>query len=302
MSMSVSAWRLPGKNFHTTLAFLRETRPGAIRVSTEFFHNWMARKITDHIDQACLLRAGLSTGGREFEEGISALQAAYAEVNQLRRNPGSHENHELRFGASVVIHEGPRGSTLLQLYGNNAAVRDYLAGQLDQIGTDYSYWNNSDRPDEVTARQWKARGQVWDRLFAESGIPSEVGLQHQILSDHFIPQAPTWPDISARLPGLEDRVRSWTKEIGMEKICQELQKSDPNGSIMSHVMRAASLVNKGWEDRPLVESAVRCALWPVIPEEAMDEKDLASFHAAFEQQRLESGLEGCREQGPRFRI
>jgi hypothetical protein len=302
MSMSVQAWRLPGKNFHTTLAFLRETRKGAVAVSTDFFHDWMARKVATHLDQLALLRAGLPTGGRKLDTSISALQSAHNEIIQLRRNPASHNDHELRFGASVVLHEGPRGSTLLQLYAANPAIREYLSAQFDQIGIDYSYWNNSDRPDELTARQWKARGEVWNRLFEDSPIPSEVGLQHFLLSDHFIPPAPALAEITARLPGFEDRVKSWTKEIGMEKICQQLQKTDPNGSMMTHVMRAASLVNKSWEDEALVSSAVRCALWPVLPEQAMDEEDLTAFHAAFEQQRLESGLDGCREQGPRFRL
>ena len=29
---------------------------------------------------------------------------------------------------------------------------------------DYSYWNNTDRPDDVTARQWSARGRMWNRV------------------------------------------------------------------------------------------------------------------------------------------
>lgn len=29
---------------------------------------------------------------------------------------------------------------------------------------DYAYWNNTDRPDAVSARAWKARGDTWDRV------------------------------------------------------------------------------------------------------------------------------------------
>lgn len=31
--------------------------------------------------------------------------------------------------------------------------------------TDYSYWNNTDRPDEVSAREWNSREKTWDEIF-----------------------------------------------------------------------------------------------------------------------------------------
>lgn len=29
---------------------------------------------------------------------------------------------------------------------------------------DYSYWNNTDRPETVTARQWAARARTWEQV------------------------------------------------------------------------------------------------------------------------------------------
>jgi hypothetical protein len=29
---------------------------------------------------------------------------------------------------------------------------------------DYCYWNNTDEPDDVTRRQWEARGKTWDKV------------------------------------------------------------------------------------------------------------------------------------------
>lgn len=34
---------------------------------------------------------------------------------------------------------------------------------------DYRYWNNTDRPDDLTPRQWRARGAAWNRVCLDTG-------------------------------------------------------------------------------------------------------------------------------------
>lgn len=48
-----------------------------------------------------------------------------------------------------------------------------LAPEDVQVRTyeDYSYWNNTDRPSYLTARQWEARGNNWARAFGTAASP-----------------------------------------------------------------------------------------------------------------------------------
>jgi len=38
--------------------------------------------------------------------------------------------------------------------------------------TDYSYWNNSDQPSNVSGKEWKARAETWDRICTGEGPSS----------------------------------------------------------------------------------------------------------------------------------
>lgn len=43
------------------------------------------------------------------------------------------------------------------------------------IVRDFSYWNNSDRPEDVSEEQWDYRSEVWKHVLAGRGIPAENG-------------------------------------------------------------------------------------------------------------------------------
>lgn len=40
---------------------------------------------------------------------------------------------------------------------------------------DYSYWNNEEKPAEVTEAEWLERKEVWDEIFSESSAPIDHG-------------------------------------------------------------------------------------------------------------------------------
>lgn len=51
---------------------------------------------------------------------------------------------------------------------------------------DFSYWNNTDRPDEVTARQWRHRERTWDKLLPDSrAVPAISGFTYDFGSGTF---------------------------------------------------------------------------------------------------------------------
>lgn len=53
---------------------------------------------------------------------------------------------------------------------------------------DYSYWDNTDREDDISAAAWRGRGKIWDEIFKDTLIPSQVGFAFDlILEDHIGP-------------------------------------------------------------------------------------------------------------------
>lgn len=95
---------------------------------------------------------------------------------------------------------------------------------------DYSYWNNTDQPDHVTARNWNARAALWDRLIGWDP-PSMRGFTVQCAEI-------VWPmirpeDLMAAMPPLQKRASiaakdelfaDWTKEHLGESTVGEYMK------------------------------------------------------------------------------
>lgn len=40
---------------------------------------------------------------------------------------------------------------------------------------DFSYWDNTDRPDDMCEIEWEHRSAVWDKIFAKTSVPGQLG-------------------------------------------------------------------------------------------------------------------------------
>lgn len=73
----------------------------------------------------------------------------------------------------TLLPNGAGGEPLVLVFGEQARL---YAQDLRGAGVtrEYGYWDNSDRPEDVTAAQWKVRRQAWSGVFDAS--PAQVGL------------------------------------------------------------------------------------------------------------------------------
>lgn len=44
------------------------------------------------------------------------------------------------------------------------------------IFDEYHYWDNTDKPNELSVAEWDERRKVWNAIFSKNGIPTEAGL------------------------------------------------------------------------------------------------------------------------------
>lgn len=87
--------------------------------------------------------------------------------------------------ASVYAYPYPdehnkRSSVIVQLHGMEQTEQKKLVRSFR--GKDYHYQNQTDKPDDVTEAQWRAREQVWKKLLPGAGIPAENALGFDIIS------------------------------------------------------------------------------------------------------------------------
>lgn len=101
----------------------------------------------------------------------SALGAAYRQLSDEKRE------HTKSYGEKIEkIIVLPHGRSIYALVRTDNAEDLIRCHAADGIFEDYSYWNNSDRPEDITSSQWSRRKKVWDAIFAESWLPADVGV------------------------------------------------------------------------------------------------------------------------------
>lgn len=76
--------------------------------------------------------------------------------------------------------------------------------------SEYRYWNNTDRPDDVADAEWTRRGKVWDAVLSESWVPADAGYSFRVVEPHRVPD-----HAGVRLPTLKERVSEVSKILYM---------------------------------------------------------------------------------------
>jgi hypothetical protein len=86
---------------------------------------------------------------------------------------------------------------------------------------DFSYWNNTDKPDTVSQEEWDHRQMVWDRILAvnPAETPAMAGFTAEC-TDRFLYVFAR--DIIEFLPTFEQRVASRTRNSAMDRIYSDL--------------------------------------------------------------------------------
>jgi len=78
----------------------------------------------------------------------------------------------------------------------------------------YDYWDNTDRPNNISMMNWLERGDTWDRVLGPAGVPAERNMIMEVVGV-YANAAPEYAngsllkikDILKNLPSFDDRVK-----------------------------------------------------------------------------------------------
>jgi hypothetical protein len=116
--------------------------------------------------------------------------------------------------ASVAILCDPDDTTILYalFFCEQDVYREVFEG-LGQVES-FGYWNNTDRPGDLTQEEWAARAVTWERVLAHyASTPAQLGLTWELLGqthDIGLTWDPSWlepylPDKAARARQIAER-------------------------------------------------------------------------------------------------
>lgn len=111
--------------------------------------------------------------------------------------------------------------------------------------SEYGYWNNTDRPEGVTAQQWTARRKAWDKVIP-SGVPADSGFNFI-----FVPEVLFWTlsreeverIVTEKMPTLENRAR----RIALDLIARDCDQQGLSISKCMARMRSAEVEERTTE-------------------------------------------------------
>jgi hypothetical protein len=142
-----------------------------------------------------------------------------------RRNP----DLDLQFELTVLTDPANPGTLYALAYTEQDGYRTVFE-ELSEVRP-WPYWNNTDRPNDVTDAEWELRRDTWQRVLGDEP-PGRRGLSWALLGDdHALSTFELTDEISAVLPTLRSvRARSiagrqatnWSPEDGVDALLSEV--------------------------------------------------------------------------------
>lgn len=138
------------------------------------------------------------------------------DVIELMSNQNIYSQYSLN---SEKIYFKTVGHVTLYFFAVSNAVAEQFEkiNQRHNILKKYEYYDNTDKPDEVTTKAWEHRRHTWNRVLGHSMNVSEVMYNIPIKVDFYDIREDT---VMAELPDEAERLRSVYKRSRLNEICQ----------------------------------------------------------------------------------
>jgi len=186
----------PLNHLHTALSSL------AVKVKEEageMFTDYVTREIVYFYD---LWSVGLGPSK------VNPAGFVRNDINDRMKNVLAGERDpSVDYSCSTVLFPTGDGFLILVFTQHDSFV-DMLNNSLPDLAvTDYSYWTDQDRPDDVDEEEWQRRGMQWDMVFRTSRVPAHVGYTRDLVRTQDFSPVLSPQDIDATMPPYIERVK-----------------------------------------------------------------------------------------------
>jgi hypothetical protein len=199
----------------------------------DFFMRWRETLKSLHRNElaAVLARIATDTLDRSFtnpelQVGKTPWSEAFSDVMDRQKTikkTGSRDPEvDFDFDVSIL----PYGRKIYGIiYSERGDWRDLFLEQPEI--EDFSYWNNSDRPDTISAREWNHRNKTWNTVLGSRGIPALRGFSAQCTEETLYVEC---EDVLEAVKPHVDRVFNRAKDViigaEMYRRMQEIAEPD----------------------------------------------------------------------------
>lgn len=208
-------YRLPNMSPYKLMQFLQSFRQPMNEAAYTLYKKAVLGVGVEILDRAA---AGL------LITGFNKLGAAYYTAKEfVREKQKEIKNTGLRnptydFSCEVCIMPAKQRLHVM-LFTEQREMRD-IWKQHPKVKF-YGYWNNTDRPDNVSERAWRARGEQWDEVLGESGVPGHSGFAYDFIDKYLELRGDLFGRLSQDIEPFNKRVNHITRDIMFPRYCEE---------------------------------------------------------------------------------
>jgi len=223
--------------------YLLSWRQKVIKLTREDKAQTLALRCVRQIDRAVF---------NEKELPNNPLAKAYREMedaaDKIKKTKQRDPSNDFEFELSFFVFEGLFYGIV---YCERSAWRKKFLNHVRGWTTDYSYWNNTDRPDRMSLREWNERERVWCGIFprgASSAVERGFSVDCTAQPHHRVKRA----DVMRHIPDLRSRASNLAKDLVMTEAMVK-NEFDPYGDLPTFEYMKAMDFLRSDEGREKVE-------------------------------------------------
>ena len=111
--------------------------------------------------------------------------------------------------------------------------------------SDFRFWNNTDKPEDLTDQQWEKRALVWDAILSSSGVPAESMLTIRLIDSKFlIPDDKFMKDA----PTVEQREEQLARIVSFQVAEDRLEEDEDERPTKERLADFAQIVKDVYEE------------------------------------------------------
>jgi hypothetical protein len=159
------AWRVPIDKLNDFIDFVR---PQVYETAQNIIAKLMPDVTKEHIEKVKLEKPYLPEAMIRFS---SAIELCKSISKQSGRAPGV----DVDFALNVWLYEN---------HAYIIPIGEYKDFKVPDFAEDFSYWNNTDQPDNITDEQWEEKCKTWEQINLGEGLHSHNArrLEHNVIN------------------------------------------------------------------------------------------------------------------------
>ena len=227
------------------------------------FHDVLTEKAVRYVDAVALDRFKGTDGTRHMTPLTAAWESISTSYKNIYAKGGGKRDPWHDFDAHISVF--PTRTHVLAMFYCEGLNKKVVEAWENIEGIEYyGYWNNVDPPEDVSEKDWEARGKEWDEVLTGFASPAVCGYTTEVNGIYGCP-FPEADEVVARAKTPHERALSWAVDVLTTERLQDRREFNDDEDAYQFARRALDTAKKIKQEEQDLIAAKANELLPLIP-------------------------------------